>query len=81
VPPVDPQRLNAAGSVYLTRPSIGAYTATRDELTWRTGELFDAVAAGRLHVRIGATYPLDGTADAHRALEGRATTGKVLVVP
>ncbi|MBU4335969.1 MAG: quinone oxidoreductase [Actinobacteria bacterium] len=81
VPPVDPQRLNTAGSVYLTRPSLGAYTATRAELLTRTDELLAAVAAGRLHVRIGARYPLDQAAEAHRALEGRATTGKVLLLP
>ena len=81
VPPVDPQRLNRAGSVYLTRPTIGDYTATRAELTWRADELFGAVAAGTLAVRIGATFPLADAAEAHRALEGRATTGKVLLVP
>lgn len=81
VPPLDPQRLNAAGSVYLTRPSIGPYVATREELLGRTDELFAAVAAGRLEVRIGARYPLAEAADAHRALEGRATTGKVLLLP
>lgn len=79
VPPVDPQRLNAAGSVYLTRPSLGAYTATREEPLGRTEELFALLADGRLSVRIGATYPLRDAADAHRALEGRRTTGKVLL--
>lgn len=79
VPPVDPQRLNAAGSVYLTRPSLGAYTATREELLGRTDELFALLADGRLSVRIGATFPLRDAADAHRALEGRRTTGKVLL--
>ena len=81
VPPVDPQRLNAAGSVYLTRPSIGAYTATREELLSRTDELFALVGDGRLSVRIGATFALADAAQAHRALEGRRTTGKVLLVP
>jgi NADPH2:quinone reductase len=81
VPPVDPQRLNAAGSVYLTRPTIGHYTATRDELLHRSGELFAAVGAGSLDVRIGATFPLADAAEAHRALEGRVTTGKVLLLP
>ncbi|HEY0217068.1 MAG TPA: quinone oxidoreductase [Cellulomonas sp.] len=80
VPPVDPQRLNAAGSVFLTRPTLGHHTATREELTWRAGELFDAVAAGTLDVRVGATYPLADAEEAHRALEGRATTGKVVLV-
>jgi NADPH2:quinone reductase len=81
VPPVDPQRLNAAGSVFLTRPTLAHHTATRDELTRRAGELFAAVAAGTLDVRVGATYPLSGAAEAHRALEARATTGKVLLLP
>jgi len=81
VPPVDPQRLNAAGSLFLTRPTLGDYTASRDELTWRATELFDAVRAGTLDVRVGATYPLADAADAHRALESRATTGKVLLLP
>ncbi|NCT89933.1 quinone oxidoreductase [Cellulomonas sp. APG4] len=81
VPPLDPQRLNSAGSVYLTRPSIGPYVATREELVGRTDELFAEVAAGRLDIRIGARYALDEAADAHRALEGRATTGKVLLLP
>lgn len=79
VPPVDPQRLNSAGSVFLTRPSIGAYTATRQELLGRTDELFALVASGRLTVRVGATFPLAEAAHAHRALEGRQTTGKVLL--
>ena len=81
VPPVDPQRLNAAGSVYLTRPTLGHYLQTREELEWRADELFSAVRAGTLHVRIGATFALADAADAHRALEGRATTGKVLLHP
>ncbi len=81
VPPVDPQRLNAAGSVYLTRPTLRDYAATREELTGRAGDLFDAVLAGTLHVRVGAAFPLADAADAHRALEGRATTGKVLLHP
>jgi NADPH:quinone reductase len=81
VPPVDPQRLNAGGSLFLTRPTLGHYVATREELLWRAGELFDAVVAGTLDVRVGATFPLAEAADAHRALEGRATTGKVLLHP
>jgi len=81
VPPVDPQRLNAAGSVFLTRPTLGDYTADRDELDRRSAELFGAVADGSLDVRIGATYPLADAAEAHRALESRSTTGKVLLIP
>lgn len=81
VPPVDLQRLNAAGSLYVTRPSLNDHVVTRDELVWRATELFDAVRAGTLDVRVGATFPLADAADAHRALEGRATTGKVLLLP
>lgn len=81
VPPLDPQRLNAAGSVFLTRPKLDDHTATREELTWRSRELFDAVRAGELDVRVGATYPLADAAEAHRALESRSTTGKVLLLP
>ncbi len=81
VPPVDPQRLNRAGSVYLTRPTLHHYTATRAELLDRATAVYGAVADGGLHVRIGHRYPLARAADAHRALEARRTTGKVLLVP
>jgi NADPH:quinone reductase len=81
VPPVDPQRLNQAGSVYLTRPSLGVHVATREELEWRTGELFGAVVDGSLTVRIGGRYPLADARRAHEDLEARRTTGKLLLVP
>jgi NADPH2:quinone reductase len=81
VPPVDPQRLNSGGSLFLTRPTLGHYVATREELLWRAGELFAAVVDGRLPVRVGATYPLAEVRAAHEALEGRRTTGKVLLLP
>lgn len=81
VPPVDPQRLNAAGSVYLTRPTLGHYVASRAELTGRADELFAAAVTGELGVRVGSTFALTDAAQAHRALEGRGTTGKVLLVP
>lgn len=81
VPPLDPQRLNAAGSLYLTRPSLAHHVATRDELLGRADDLWAAVRARTLDVRIGATFALADAADAHRALEGRATTGKVLLHP
>lgn len=80
VPPVDPQLLNRAGSVFLTRPTLAHYTASAEETRWRSGELFAAVADGTLDVRIGAQYPLEEAAEAHRALEGRETTGKVVLV-
>jgi len=81
VPPFDPMRLENLGSLFLTRPTIRHYTATRTELLERAGELFDRIAAGSLHVRVGAEFALDDAAEAHRALEGRRTTGKVLIVP
>jgi NADPH2:quinone reductase len=81
VPPFDLQRLNSGGSLYVTRPTLAHYTATREEIEWRMGDLLDAVLAGSLDLRIGARYPLAEAADAHRALEGRQTTGKVLLVP
>ena len=81
VPPFDLQRLNAGGSLLVTRPSLAHFVATREELLMRAGTVLDAVAQGRLHVRIGARFPLAAAADAHRALESRATTGKVLLLP
>jgi NADPH2:quinone reductase len=79
VPPIDPRRLMAGGSLVLTRPTMGDFLQTPEERAWRYRELLDAVAAGTLDVRIGATFPLPDAADAHRALEGRGTTGKVLL--
>jgi NADPH:quinone reductase len=81
VPPVDPQVLNAKGSLYLTRPTVTHYTATRDELLTRSRDLFVWMESGRLQVRIDRTYPLADAAGAHRALEGRETKGKVLLLP
>ncbi|MEN0129752.1 MAG: quinone oxidoreductase [Brevundimonas sp.] len=81
VAPVDPQRLNAAGSVFLTRPKLDDHVTDREELDWRASEVFGAVQDGTLDVRIGATYPLAHAAEAHRALESRSTTGKVLLLP
>jgi NADPH:quinone reductase len=79
VPPFDPQILNAKGSLFLTRPSLGAYVADRAELVQRAGDLFDWIAAGKLHVRIDRTYPLHEAAAAQIALAGRETSGKVLL--
>ncbi len=81
VPPFDPQILNRKGSLFLTRPTLNHYVATRDELEQRAKDLFDWVNRGLLHVHIGAEFPLARAADAHRALEGRETTGKVLLLP
>ena len=79
VPPVDPQTLNAKGSLFLTRPSLAHHVLTRDELLWRAGEVLNAVASGKLRLRIDRVYPMRQVADAHRALESRATTGKLLI--
>ena len=81
VPPFDLQRLNLGGSLFITRPSLAHYTRDRAELELRAGAVLGAVAARRLRVRIGARFPLAEAVAAHRALEGRATTGKVLLLP
>ncbi|MGE0450537.1 MAG: quinone oxidoreductase [Vicinamibacterales bacterium] len=81
VPPFDPILLNTKGSLFLTRPTLAHYIATRDELEWRAGDLFGMIGAGRLRIRIDETFPLVRAADAHRALEGRKTIGKLLLVP
>jgi len=81
VGPVDPQILNQKGSLYLTRPTLQHYVASREELLWRARELFTWVASAELTLRIGAEYPLGAAAEAHRALEGRRTMGKVLLRP
>ena len=81
VPPVDPQRLNAAGSVYLTRPKLFDYVATREELTARAAAVYAAVADGALDVRISHRYPLDQARTAHEDLQARRTTGKLLLIP
>lgn len=80
-PAIDPQLLNAKGSLFLTRPSLGHYIATREELLWRSGELFEWIVRGEVQVRIDRVWPLEAAADAHRYLEGRQTKGKVLLVP
>lgn len=79
VDPIDPQLLARNGSLFLTRPVMGHYVAAREELLARAGDLFAWIAAGELSVRVGAEYPLEDAAEAHRALEGRRTTGKVLL--
>jgi len=81
VPPFDLTRLNDLGSLFITRPSLFHYLQDRAELELRAGAVLGAVADGWLKVRIGARFPLARAADAHRALEGRATTGKVLLMP
>jgi NADPH2:quinone reductase len=81
VGPFDPQTLNGKGSLFLTRPTLYHYVRTREDLTARAGDVLGWIKRGELDVRIGATFPLSRAGDAHRALEGRATTGKVVLVP
>jgi NADPH2:quinone reductase len=81
VPPFDPLLLLRNGSLFLTRPTLAHYAATRDELVWRAGEVLGWVQDGSLDVRIDRKVPLADAGDAHRALEARETTGKVLLVP
>ncbi len=81
VPPFDPQRLNAAGSIFLTRPTLAHYTYTADEFSWRAGELLDAIATGTLDVTVSEQYPLAEAARAHADLQGRKTVGSVVLVP
>ncbi len=81
VAPVDPQRLNAAGSVYLTRPKLGDFTRSSDEFAWRAGELMDAIADGSITVTVGGRYPLAEAHQAHRDLQDRKTVGSIVLVP
>jgi NADPH2:quinone reductase len=81
VPPFDLQRLNPAGSQFVTRPTLAHYIAERDELEWRAGEVLGWVADGSLSVRIDRIYPLAEAAQAYRELEGRRTAGKLLLTP
>ncbi len=81
VAPIDPQILNKYGSLFLTRPSLGHYTADPAELAERATELFDWIRSGRLRLRVDRSLPLAQAAEAHRLLEGRATAGKLLLVP
>ncbi len=81
VDPLDPLTLMSKGSLYLTRPTLGHYLQTREELLSRTGDLFGWMAAGKLSVRIDRQYPLAEAGAAQAALAGRATTGKVVLIP
>jgi len=81
VPPFDPIILSAKGSLFVTRPTLGHYTATREELESRASAVFGMIAAGKLKLRIEHTYPLHQAQQAHRDLEGRKTTGKLLLLP
>ncbi|HKE22320.1 MAG TPA: quinone oxidoreductase [Bryobacteraceae bacterium] len=80
VPPFDPTILNGKGSLFLTRPSLGHYLLSREELLWRAGDVLQWISEGKLKIPIFRTYPLAEAAQAHRDLEGRKTTGKLLLV-
>jgi NADPH:quinone reductase len=81
VPPVDPQRLNSGGSLYLTRPTLFHHIDTREELLAAAGSVYKEVAEGRLDVRIAHRYPLDEARKAHEDLQARRTTGKLVLIP
>jgi len=81
VPPLDPQILNAKGSLFLARPSLGAYIADRAELLQRTKDLFGWIAAGKLKITVDKAFPLKDAAEAHKYLEGRQSKGKLLLIP
>ena len=81
VPPFDLIKLSQKGSLFVTRPTLAHYTLTREELEWRAGEVLGAIAKGELKLRIHKEYPLAEAVQAHEDLEGRKTTGKLLLVP
>jgi NADPH2:quinone reductase len=81
VPPFDLQVLNAKGSLFVTRPTLAHYVADRDELTWRSRQLFEALVHGRLKLRVEHTYALEHASRAHDDLAARKTTGKLLLIP
>jgi NADPH2:quinone reductase len=81
VPPFDLIKLSQKGSLFVTRPTLAHYIATREELEERSNAVFDMIVSGKLELRIHGTYPLDAAEQAHRDLEGRKTTGKLLLIP
>jgi len=81
VPPFDPGVLASKGSLFLTRPSLGHYTLTQEELLWRAGDIFNWISSKKLKIRIDRTYALGEAAAAHRYLESRKSTGKLLLIP
>ena len=81
VAPFDPNILNGKGSLFLTRPSLGHYLLSREELLWRAGDLLQWIDAGKLRLRIERSYPLAEAGAAHRDLESRRTAGKLLLIP
>jgi NADPH2:quinone reductase len=81
VPPFDLTLLNAKGSLFITRPSLPFYIATHEELEWRSRDILGWVASGELKLRMEHVFPLEQAHKAHEALEGRGTTGKILLEP
>ena len=81
IPPFNLAILNQKGSLYVTRPSLGAYTATRPDLLASAGALFDLVGRGKVKINVNQTFPLSRIADAHHALEARQTTGSTVLLP
>ncbi len=81
VPPFDLMKLSQKGSLFITRPTLGHYTATREDLEWRAGDVLQMIVDGELKIQIHQRYPLAEAEQAHRDLEGRKTTGKLLLVP
>jgi NADPH2:quinone reductase len=81
VPPFDLIKLSLLGSLYITRPTLKDYIATREDLEARAGDVFRGIAEGSLKLRIGHSYPLANAAQAHRELESRRTTGKLILIP
>ena len=81
VPDFDLQRLNSGGSLFITRPTLGNYIATQDEMQWRASEIFELIANGDLTINVGAHFALADAAKAHIALESRKTTGKIILQP
>ena len=81
MPPIDLQILNQKGGLYVTRPALAQYTATREELLWRAQSLFSWIGQDNLSVHLGGTYRLSEAEQAHLDLEGRKTTGKLILIP
>ncbi|NRQ32816.1 quinone oxidoreductase [Nonomuraea sp. NN258] len=81
VPPLDPQRLNRSGSLFLTRPTLTHYIASREELSWRASDLFEWIASGQLTINVSQRYALADAQQAHEDLAARRTTGKLLLIP
>lgn len=81
VPAIEPLLLSTKGSLFMTRPTLVNYITTPEELAWRAGDLFNWIASGELKIRVEREYPLREATAAHQALEGRQTTGKVLIIP